>query len=287
MFLDETNRSLSQRQEIINPNQLDLSQSSVAKSVQTSVNLQYQQLTQSNQSTPTLISVQPKPSSIYNRSSGMGINFGYNPSSVPTSSIILQSVPATTTFSSLVTNNCYINNSNLSLSTIKNSSDTSSSDNILASHGFTGYVLPNTNTVVVNGSAAATNFLQQSDSSDKVLITRQQCASLPSTVIFSNTTSQFVQQYPSRPSSSFAGEVTLGTVVRASNVSPTKTTLGLIRGASPYAVVLPQRSEAALQSVSRESPNGLSNHGCTTPTNSQVPPNSHSSPRPSILRKII
>lgn len=253
----------------------------------TSVNLQYQQLTQTNQTTPTLISIQPKSSLVYNKSSGMGINFGYNPTSVSSNSIILQSVPAsTTTFSSgLVTNNCY--NNNLSLTTIRNSSDTTTSGNILTSHRFTGYVLPNTNTVVVNGSTNSSNFLQQTtDSPGKVLINRQQSTSSPSTVIFAaNTTPvQFVQQYSNRPSSSFAEDVTIGTVVRTSNMSPSKTGLSLSRGAPPYAVVLPQKNETTLQNVSREGSNGFSNHGSTTPTSSQIPPNSHSSPRPSILR---
>lgn len=154
------------------------------------VNLQYHQLAQPSQSTTsmgTMFSVQPKSSSIYNRSSGMGIAFGYSPSSTASSnSIILQSVPATTTFTqALVTNNCYVN-SNVSISTIRNTSEAPSSGNILTPHGFTGYVLPNSNTVVVNGSSSASNFLQQSsDLSGQVLINRQQgTSSLPLTVIY-------------------------------------------------------------------------------------------------------
>ncbi|KAI1732145.1 hypothetical protein Ddc_00997 [Ditylenchus destructor] len=57
------------------------------------------------------------------------------------------------------------------------------------------------------------------------------------------------------------------------------------RGASPYAVVLPTHTRSeVIQNMVRESPSGTPHGGCTTPTGSQQQPNSHSSPRPSILR---
>lgn len=55
---------------------------------------------------------------------------------------------------------------------------------------------------------------------------------------------------------------------------------------SPYPIIVPARGDSVILQ-NRESPSVTPNQGSTTPTNSQIhSSNSHSSPRPSILRKL-
>lgn len=187
----------------------------------------------------------------------------------------------------IITNN--YNNTTTQFSTVRSVTPASGGQPMPST--VTSYVIPSS--VIGNGNsniyASAALVQRNSDSPGKILVSRQQLTSAsPSPAVL---ITPFVQQQqpPSRPSSS-SYPATDFSMVRASNVSPSKAVplpSSSAARASTYSVVLPTHSrseQTVLQSVARESPNGLSNHGSTTPTNSQNPPHSHSSPRPSILR---
>lgn len=104
--------------------------------------------------------------------------------------------------------------------------------------------------------------------------------------------------------SSYPNEISVGAALMRAPASSSKFTTNLPitalnnanisasshNACSSYSVVLPtnvRTDSVILQNMVRESPSVTPNQGSTTPTNSQLhTSNSHSSPRPSILRKL-